>query len=64
MFMCNMLMHYAVIKAEYPSLCDIAMLGVEINTKTVPFHTNQDPFNKIQSNAYMHQLRSCFVFLT
>lgn len=25
---------------------------------------NQDPFNKIQSNAYMHQLRSCFVFLT
>lgn len=47
-----MLMHYAVFKVEYPSMCDIAMLSVEINTMTV--HTNQDPFNKIQSNAYMH----------
>lgn len=64
MFMLNMLMHYAVFEVEYPSLCDIATLGVEINTETFPFHTNQAPFNKIQSNAYMHQLRSCFVFLT
>lgn len=51
--MLSMLMHYAV-EVEYPSMCDIAMLSVEIKTKTALFHMNQDPFNKIQSNAYMH----------
>lgn len=48
------LLHYAVIKVENPSVCDIAMLSVKIKTKTVLFHMKKDPFNKTQSNAHMH----------